>query len=220
MIFVLGDIHFPYAHWPSILKVVEEINLAKRQGHDVVVVQIGDLKDQKFWSRFPKDGEVDSGQLEFDRAEQDMIRLHKFIPNMHIIFGNHDRRIALRAADAQLPKQLVKTLDQYFDFPGWIWHANTDPLIIDDIAFMHGDETTYSGPGQFATKMSRSVVYGHTHQMKLDYVSLFDKKIFGLNVGWLGDMQYSAFNYSRRNPSRYTLGYGVIIDGVPFLIPL
>lgn len=220
MIFVLGDIHFPSAHWPSIMQVVAEIDLAKKEGHDVSVVQIGDLLDMRAWSRYPKEGDAENAQREWDDAEIDMQRLYKLIPNMHIIFGNHDRRTAMRASDTQLPHQLVKTLDNYFAFKGWKWHTSSDPLVIDGIKFVHGDNTTYSSPGQLATKMGGSTVYGHTHTLKLEYVNLFDRQYFGLNVGWLGDSNRSAFNYSRQNPSKYTLGYGVIIDGVPFAIPL
>lgn len=220
VLFVLGDIHIPYMSWKAINQVADDIKRAQDAGDEVKVVQVGDLLDMRAWSRWPKDAESENAQREWDNAEIELEKLNKLIPQMHIIFGNHDRRIATRASESQMPRQLVKTLDHYFDFPGWKWHAGTDPLIINDVMVLHGDETTYSSAGHLATKYGRSVVYGHTHRMSLEYMALFDKKYWGMNVGWLGDVQQTAFNYSRQSPGKYQLGYGVVVDGIPMLVPL
>ena len=220
VIFFLGDVHLPYHDKKSIEKVADAIKQSQDDGDDVKVVQVGDLADQRAWSRFPKDGDVDNAQKEFDDTVTSMEWLHKLIPDMHIIFGNHDRRIAMRASDSQIPRQLIKSIDQVFNFPGWKWHVSDTPLIIDGIAVIHGDEYPIPNPSSACLRLARSVVYGHTHQGRLEHVRLFDRSMFAMNVGWLGDETQSAFNYSKRSPARYWTGYGVIVDGVPFLIPI
>lgn len=220
MIFVLGDMHLPYMDMNAISDVAEEIDIAKDRGDDVTVVQIGDILDQRAWSKYPKDGESEHAQLEWDKAEQCMVQLHKMIPEMHIIFGNHDERVAKRAADAQLPRQLIKTLDRYFDFEGWVWHTADTPLEIDGIYFIHGDTFPIPMPQSAALRLGQSVCYGHTHQGGLAFVNTYKKRIFSMNVGWLGDERQSAFNYARKSPYRCWKGYGLIIDGTPHLIPL
>lgn len=220
VIFVAGDVHTPYEDRKAITKMADDIKEAQDSGDDVTVVQVGDIGDQRAWSRFPKDGDVDNAQREFDEMCQSLYWLHGQIPEMTILFGNHDRRIAMRASDSQLPKQLVRTLDEVFNLPGWKWHIKDTPLIINDIAFVHGDEFPIPNPSSACLRMARSVCYGHTHQAKLEHVVLFDKQIFALNVGWLGDESRSAFNYARRSPARCFKGYGLIVDNVPFIIPL
>lgn len=220
MIFVLGDMHLPYMDMYAISEIAEEIEIAQKRGDDVTVVQVGDILDQRAWSKYPKDGESEHAQLEWDKAEQCMATLHTLIPEMHIIFGNHDERVAKRAADAQLPRQLIKTLDQYFNFEGWKWHTSEHPLEIDGIYFVHGDTFPIPTPQSAALRLGQSVCYGHTHQAHLSYVTTHKKRMFSMNVGWLGDERQSAFNYARKSPHKCWKGYGIIIDGIPHLIPL
>ena len=220
IIFALPDMHLPYMDWNAIEEVAEEIRLAKRRGDDVVVVQLGDLMDQRAWSRFPKEGDADSAQDEWNKTEECMERLYKLIPEMHILFGNHDSRIAKKATEAYLPKQLVKTLDNHFNFDGWKWHTSDDPLVIDDIAFIHGDSFPIPRPISAALRLGQSVVYGHSHQASLSYVTTHNRTMFALNPGWLGDETQSAFRYASGSPHKCWKGYGVIIDGVPHLMPL
>jgi predicted phosphodiesterase len=220
IIFALPDMHLPYMDWNAIEKVAEEIKIAKRRGDDVTVVQLGDLMDQRAWSRFPKEGDADNAQHEWDLAEKCMQRLHKLIPEMTIIFGNHDSRIAKKATEVYLPKQLVKTLDKHFNFDGWKWHTSDDPLVIDGIAFIHGDSFPIPRPISAALRLGQSVVFGHTHQSHLSYVTTHNRTMFALNCGWLGDETQSAFRYASGSPHKCWKGYGVIIDGTPHLIPI
>lgn len=218
--FVLGDIHTPWCDWDAIEHIAEEIKIAKRRGDDVTVVQVGDITDQRMWSKYPKGPEDEHAQREWDEAEEAMDRLYELIPEMHIIFGNHDLRTAKKATEAQLPKQLVKTLDEYFNYEGWKWHVGDTPLEIDGVAFIHGDEFPIPNPTSAALKLGQSVCYGHTHKAHISHLVTFKRKLFSMNVGWLGDESKSAFNYAKKSPSRCWKGYGVIIDGVPHLIPL
>lgn len=220
MIFVLGDMHLPYMDMYAISEIAEEIEIAKERGDNVTVVQVGDIGDQRAWSKYPKDGESEHAQLEWDKFEQCMVQLHNLIPEMHILFGNHDERVAKRAADAQLPRQLIKTLDKHFNFEGWTWHTSEHPLEIDGIAFVHGDTFPIPTPQSAALRLGQSVCYGHTHQAHLSYVTTHKKRMFSMNVGWLGDERQSAFNYARKSPHKCWKGYGLIIDGVPHLIPI
>lgn len=220
VIFVLGDLHLPWCDWKALEEVAEEIKAAKRRGDKVTVVQVGDIMDQRYWSKYQKAPNDENSQLEWDRAEQAMDRLNDLIPEMHVIFGNHDIRIAKKATEAMVPRQLVRTLDEYFCFDGWKWHVANQPLEIDGISFVHGDEFPIPTPEAAALKLGTSVCYGHSHQAKLAYTVLFKRKLFSMNVGWLGDENASAFGYAAKSPFRCWKGYGVIIDGVPHLVPL
>jgi predicted phosphodiesterase len=218
--FVLGDMHAPWIDFEAVEEIAQEIKLAKKRGDDVTVVQVGDITDQRMWSKYGKGPDDEHAQLEWDKAEAAMERLYELIPEMHIILGNHDIRVLKKATEAQVPRQLIKTLDEYFNFDGWIWHLGNHPLEINGVSYIHGDEFAIPTPESAALKLGTSVCYGHTHQAKLAYVVSFKRKLFSMNVGWLGDETASAFNYAAKNAFRCWKGYGVIIDGVPHLIPL
>ena len=220
IIFVLGDIHLPWCDWDALEHIAEEINIAKKRGDEVEVVQIGDLFDQRAWSRFPKEGDAENAQLEWDQSEAAADRLNDLIPEMKIIFGNHDERIAKKATEGLVPKQLIRSLDEYFCYDGWEWHTSDHPLEIDGIAFIHGDTFPIPRPIAAALRLGQSVVYGHTHQGALAYVTTHNRRMFSLNVGWLGDEKCAAFQYARGSPHKCFKGYGVIIDNVPHLMPL
>lgn len=220
IIFVLGDIHLPWCDWDALKEVAEEIKLAERRGDDVTVVQVGDLLDARAWSKYPKGPADENAQREWDEAEAAMDKLYELIPQMHILLGNHDERFAKKAMESMLPKQLIKSLDEYFNFDGWKWHTADAPLEVDGIAFIHGDSFPIPVPATAALRLGQSVCYGHTHTAQLQYIVTFKKRIFSMNVGWLGDESKSAFSYARKSPNRSFKGYGVIIDGVPHLMPL
>ena len=44
--------------------------------------------------------------------------------------------------------------------------------------------------------------------------------IWGMNVGCLIDDQKLAFEYNKINPNKPMLGTGVVVEGVPLLIPM
>lgn len=218
--FVLGDLHAPWIDWAAVNEISEEIKTAKRRGDDVTVVQVGDIMDQRYWSKYQKSPNDENSQLEWDKAERAMDRLNEAIPEMHVIFGNHDIRIAKKAVEAMVPRQLVRTLDEYFCFDGWRWHVSNQPLEIGGVSFIHGDEFPIPTPESAALKLGTSVCYGHSHQAKLTYTVMFKRRLFSMNVGWLGDESASAFSYAAKSPFRCWKGYGVIIDDTPHLIPL
>ena len=214
-ILVLPDIHLPYPNW-SALKKVAKFNETYQAD---IIIQLGDLIDAKAWSRWPKDPDDDSAQAEWDKTHDAVLKLAKLFPEMTIILGNHDRRPMAKALEAGLPKQLVKTLGDVFAIPGWTWHIDSKPLVVDNIVFMHGDEMAGT-PGQKASKLGKSVCQGHTHKASLTYVNTFQHQVFGMECGHIADINSIAFRYSAKNPVTSFTGFAVIDNGVPHLYPL
>jgi len=212
-IMVLGDLHLPYTLWPA----VEAAALFARQYKPDLIIQVGDLIDGKAWSRYPKDPD-DCPQTEWDATEIAVHRLHKLFPEMVILSGNHDRRIMHKAAEASIPSQLVKTLEEIFPYKQWIWHVGGKPFQIHDTVFIHGDETL-GNAWQKAQRMGKNVVQGHDHQAYLNYINTFDTSVYGMSVGTFLDGKSAAARYAARNPFRCWLGWATITNGVPALHP-
>jgi hypothetical protein len=219
VIICLPDQHIPWVDWNAIKEISKVYHHYKRQKKKVCVVNLGDIIDAKAWSRYPKDTDDLSPQAEWDAVILGMEKLHKLLPEQQLILGNHDTRAVSRAFEVGLPRQLVKTLAQAFDYEGWTWHAGPKPLIIDNIVFMHGDEMTGT-PGQRANRLGKSVVMGHSHKASIEYTCTFTHNVFGMQCGWVGDPDGMGARYASKHPVLCFKGYAVIENGVPRLIPL
>ena len=213
-ILFLPDLHLPACNWDAIewaASVRDQFSIDR-------VIQLGDMWDQRIWSRFPNDPDFDNPDYEWDCIVEDTERLWNIFPKMNIIFGNHDGRIAKRAADAGLPYALVPKMYEIFNYEGWDFHVDASPLIIDGTIFIHGDEMS-GGVGLRAAKLGLNLVQGHTHQGRLEHVVNFHKAVWGMECGCLVDNDSSNFRYAVKSPRKVWLGVGMVINGVPILLP-
>jgi len=125
----------------------------------------------------------------------------------------------MRACEANLPRKLVKTLSELFPYDNVHWHMNPEPFVLDNVAFIHGDEMA-GNVVQKTKTLGHSLVQGHTHQASLHYVNTFKHQIFGMEVGCLIDGASIAGRYAAKNPMRMWTGVATITDGVPALRPI
>jgi len=215
---VLPDIHAPWVHWPALKQA--------KKWHDKhkpdLVIQLGDLTDQKIWSRWQASPDDYSPSQEYIRASKALEKIHSWFPEMHIIRGNHDERIKLRAVEAGIPGMMFRDVDDVFNFDGWTWVGRTQQLLVKTargwVWFFHGDEF-----GGSITAKSRLIganaVCGHTHKAGIHYTQILDKHIFGAQMGCLMDANSKAGEYAQPNPVGVSVGFGVIKHGVPYFIP-
>jgi predicted phosphodiesterase len=216
-VLILPDTHLP----ASSKKLIEKAAAIRDEWQPDIVVQLGDLIDAKAWSRFAKSSDDDSAALEWEKTEKQAEILHSYFPDMIILEGNHDVRLMRKACqDAGIPAKMLKTFQEIFGFKGWKFHNKTTPLIIDNVAYIHGDEV--SAPlSTLAQKLGRSVVRGHTHQGGLLFTRYFDREVFAMECGALIDETHNAFGYASKNPRRSWIGIGLVEDGKsPHLISL
>lgn len=214
-ILVIPDIHFPFADWAAIKKM----HAFSKKWKPDLVVQLGDITDQKIWSRWPKDTDDFSPDHEFQLAYKDMVKFNKMFPKMHVILGNHDLRWAAKRLEAGLPRQLVREIGDVYNFPGWTWHDFKEgPLVFNTdkgkVAFIHGDEMA-GHPIVKASKLGMHLAQGHTHQADLFYRVMFDKTVWGMNCGCLMDAKSKGARYAMRSPMGQFVGWTTIEKGVP-----
>src|ERR1700679_2477291 len=106
-VLILPDIHIPWVNW----KAVEQAHRWAKKHKPDLIIQLGDITDQKIWSRWPKDIDDASPSDEFLMAEKALKRLHKMFPKMTILRGNHDTRIQTKAIEVGIPAQMFKDID-------------------------------------------------------------------------------------------------------------
>lgn len=216
-ILVLPDIHFPWPDWSA-------IKLAKKwydKHKPDAVVQLGDLTDQKIWSRWQSDPDDFSPCQEFEQAEAMLKKLHKMFPKMFILRGNHDDRIKAKAVEGGIPGRMFRDVDEVFNYDGWTWIPRGIDLVLQThrgpVRFMHGDEMGGT-PTQKSRLMGHSIVQGHTHKASITYTKTPEAHIFGMESGCLMDVDSKAARYAQANPVGVSVGFGVIKYGCPYFV--
>jgi predicted phosphodiesterase len=216
-ILVIPDVHAPWANMDALKQAS---TWAKRHKPDLVVC-LGDLTDQKIWSRWPKDTDDASPSDEFLAAEKCLKKIHKMFPKMIILRGNHDTRILSKAIEGGIPAQMFNDVDDVFGYKGWEWVPQNDKLLVKTtrgpILFVHGDEQG----GTVAQKsriLGLSVIQGHTHKVSITYTTTMSGTIFGAEMGCIMDTSSKAAKYAAANPVGSSIGFGVVKFGVPYFI--
>lgn len=216
-ILIIPDAHAPWVNWDALNQAHKWYKSHKPD----LVICLGDLTDQKIWSRWSKDTDDMSPTEELRAAEKALQRLYKMFPKMMILRGNHDVRALARAVEAGIPSQMFRDVDELFNFKGWEWIPPTTKLVINTsrgkVLFVHGDEQG----GTVAQKsriLGMSVIQGHTHKVSITYTSTLNGTIFGAEMGCIMDTQSKAAKYAAPNPVGTTVGFGVLKWGVPYFI--
>lgn len=215
-ILVLGDTHFPFTNWDAITECAA---FAKSYKPDLVI-QVGDFIDAYNWSQYKRSADSPSAHDEWQSTLADIAKFQKLFKSfpMIILEGNHCRRIMMRANESNLPRQLIRNLNEIFPFENFTWHMSPSPLIRDNIQFIHGDELL-GNAWQKAQRSGMSVVQGHDHIAYLQYINTFHKQIFGMSVGAFLDPNSIAGRYAAKNIMRMWTGFATVTDGVPALHP-
>lgn len=216
-ILVLPDMHAPWVDWKAIAQA--------KKWHDKhkpdLVIQLGDLTDQKIWSRWQSDPDDFSPCREFEEAEKVLLKLHKMFPKMIILRGNHDERVKSRAIEAGIPGRMFRDVDEVFNYPGWEWWPRDKRLIVKTprgkVLFMHGDEMG-GNIAQKSRALGISIIQGHTHKAGIVYTQNAEHHFFGAEMGCLMDVQSKAGRYAQANPMGVSIGFGVLKHGVPYFI--
>ena len=213
-ILVLGDTHLPFHDMEVLEQAYEFGKRVKAQK----VISVGDLSDQKSWSRFMKEPDDDSPTVEWSKTQKSAKELAKLFPKLTIIPGNHCVRYIKKAKEAGIPVEMLKTFGELFPFDGWEWHTNRKPFVLNNTVFLHGDELSGSVAAK-AKILGMNVVQGHTHRAAIEYVATFNHKLFAMDVGCMVDPNSKAFDYAAKSLNKVWVGYGYIEDGVPYLFP-
>jgi hypothetical protein len=219
-ILLIPDPHAPFIDMAAMAVVGK---WAKNHKPDLVVF-LGDLMDQKAWSRWPKDPDDYSPHEEFERAIEQIQALQQMFPKAEILTGNHCIRIARAAMEVGLTKHIMRELDEVFPCKGWNWHLDpAKKLIVNTprgpVWICHGDEQG----GTVAAKsrlLGISVAQGHSHQASITFSKSLVHDIFGMECGMLMDRDSKGARYATASGRYPSVGFGVIKYGVPYFIPV
>lgn len=197
-------------------KVIARI---KKERPDTVV-QIGDLLDQYVFSNYSKKSAI-TPKLDFVKglteAKDMWATIRKLVPKAkcYQILGNHDIRISKRISE-RLPElaEVLSFVEEKYAFPGVkVMKSDRDFLTLDGVVYCHG---WLSKSIDHAKHFNKPTVHGHDHRPGITA----DGNIWSMSVGYLADVNSIPLQYTASKFSRWRLGSGMVIDGVPNLFLL
>ena len=208
--------HLPYQHKDSI-KFLKEI---KKEFKPDTTISIGDLLDQHALSFHDSSPELYSAGMELDKAKEYVKELESVFPKLIEVDSNHSSMIYRRALKHGLPRAYLKDYGDFLETKKWKW--------VDDLTltmsngqrcfFTHGRSADILKVSQ---TMGMSAVQGHYHtKFVISWWANPDNLFFGMNVGCLIDQKSMAFNYAKNFRTRFIIGCGIIINGIPRLLPM
>ena len=215
-ILIISDTHIPYHH-KDLLPFLK--NIKKKYKPDRVI-HIGDEVDKHAMSMHDSDPDLPSAGDELKQSLPIIKQLENLFPDMDILDSNHGSLVYRRALKHGIPKAYLRHYNEFLEVgKGWKWH---DDLTLDTpggpVYFCHGKVADVL---KLAQSMGMSCVQGHYHSSySIKYYGNSLGLYFGLQVGCLIDKDSLAFRYNKTQRARPIIGLGMIIDGLPKLIPM
>lgn len=222
-ILIIGDTQIPFEHpqYADFCKAVADKYKVKR------VVHIGDILDCYNWSSYDKNPEAPSPSQEIRMVHKCFKRWGELFPRVDAIVGNHDNRVRTKLKNAGFPEwshPFESVLRGVYKVPPrWKLHKElTIVTSMGKVTFMHGDERGGSRvAGKTAQLFGSSIVRGHMHSKSyVHYHSLREALIYDMVVGCGINKKAIAFEYTNKDLLRPILSAGVIVDGIPHIIPM
>lgn len=229
-VLIIPDMHIPYNH-PEYFKFLVDI---KAKINPDLVICIGDELDHHAMSFHDSDPDLDSAGKELIKAREILRALAYIFPEMYLCHSNHGSMAYRRSKASGISKHyLLPYRDVIFadkDKDGniirnelgskWYWGEhiifNTPRGLV---KAKHGEGKGLATSDLASERMS--VVRGHWHsQFNINYSASSKDLIYCMTVGCGIDNHSLAFEYNKMNNNKPIIGCGVIIDGVPSLIPM
>lgn len=219
-VLTISDLHCPWHH-PDAFDFLADL---KREYKPAQVVCLGDEVDAYAFSKYPKDPnqELPPAQ-EVKAAQEALARLYKILPRVVVVQSNHTQRPFKRAAESRLPASFLRSVKDVLGAPkGWEWVTTLEMMLPTRTLFLHGDG--FKGPLAAKTAAERfrsNVVMGHVHtEAAIHYSASRHDTLWGMVTGCLIDPDAFVFDYARDLAARPALGTGLILDGVPVIVPM
>ena len=167
------------------------------------------------------DPDLPSAGDEHKLAIKTIKEMEQLFPKMDLVHSNHGSLIFRKALTHGLPKAFIKDYNDFLQVgKGWKWHED---LVLkasngQDIYFCHGKSANILKLGQ---SYGMNVVQGHYHtKFSQIYWSTPQALYWGLQVGCLIDKDSLAYEYNKLFKDRPIIGTGIIIEGLPKLLPM
>jgi metallophosphoesterase superfamily enzyme len=215
---LISDVHLPY-EYEHALRFCKELKKDFDVPHSNVY-SVGDIADLYGFSRWPKSPDAKHTiNQELELLREKIRKWGAVFPEMKIAHSNHDMRVMRKAISADLPSQVIRSVEEIMEFPkGWelreqfVVMANKCEFLV-----THGEE--YPEALDAAMAYGVNVVQGHHHgKAGVRYRCTKLQQLWGLSVGCLVDKESFAFQYGAYSKQKPIIGCGLILNGMPHFI--
>ena len=216
-IFVISDMHLPYAH-PDLISYLKEVAAVYKPDR---VLCTGDELDYHCLSFHDTDADLLGPLAELQLAQDMIADIGKIFPKMDIVESNHGSMVYRRALSNSLPRQLFRSYQEITKAPkGWVWHRDlTVPMSNGQTAYMCHGKT--ASPGMLSQTMAMCSIQGHYHEKyHITYWANPNGLFWDMHVGCMADDNSLALAYNNTNLKRPIVGCAIILDGHPRLLPM
>ena len=215
-ILVISDLHIPYHHKDA-FAFLKEI---KKQFKPDFIVNIGDLLDFHAMSMHDHDPDLPSPGDELTKAKEYVHELESIFPEVIEVESNHSSMVYRRALKSGMSRMFLRTYGEFLGTKKWTWQDDLTITLPNKqrCFFTHGRAADILKVSQ---TMGMNAVQGHYHtKFLISWWANPDNLFWGMNVGCLINQKSLAFAYAKNFKTRFILGCGMIIDGIPKLFPM
>lgn len=221
---IISDLQIPFVHEKALdfaLFVQKEFKIDNDN-----ILCVGDEVDHYFGSLYKKDCNAShTPNSEIAESKRMLKEWFKAFPNMWLAESNHGMRWAKKAADAEIPSQMLRKYQEVLETPEtWRWAPQwmiKTPK--ERYILKHGLDCSGKTPSrQQAEIMSISSVFGHLHSTPcVSYVRTGDKQVWSMCVSCMINRDDYAFAYGKDQRFKPVLTLGVVLDNgrMPILVP-
>lgn len=215
-ILVLGDTHIPYHH----PKMFEFLEVVMDYYNPTMVVHVGDEVEHHAISFHTSDPDLRSSGDELMLSTSYIGQLYEMFPEMLLLHSNHGSLAYRRAKEGGVSRHYLRPYKDVLGTPQWKWFME---LTLDlpngtQCYFHHGKSANVL---RLSQSMGMNCVQGHYHEQSgVQYWSNPNNLLWGMQVGCLIDRKSLAYTYNNCNLKRPVLSVGVIVEGVPHIIPM
>ena len=215
----ISDTQCPYMHQDGymFLRAVK-----KKYGPFDLVGHIGDEIDNTALSDFdPNPDGLTHGQ-ELEASVEQLEPIYELFPKVIVFNSNHvEGRIERRRKRAGFSRLFLRQVKDVIGAPaGWQWKDDlTIKLPTGQRCYItHGLDKN----GLNLTKsFGMCTIQGHHHtKFAIQYHSTPHYLNWAMQIGCLIDSKAEAFAYAKKNKDRDILGLGLVINGLPLLVPM
>jgi hypothetical protein len=216
-ILVISDLHCPYQH-PDTVAFLRAI---KKKYKPTRVILSGDEADFHAISFHDHDADLPSAGDELKKAIKALKPIYEMFPVAQVLESNHGSLVIRKALAHGLSKKFFKSPGEILEAPkGWTWHFDIVLTLPNGYPcyFHHSNGVNAKKNSQ---AFGSSFVQGHHHEeFSIQYWGNPHALLFGMTVGCLVDDKALAMAYNKNNLKRPVVGCGIIVNGIPELIPM
>ena len=216
-ILCISDMHIPYQHPET-----QAFLLALKRKYDpTMVICVGDEVDYHAMSFHDSDPDLPSAAEELANSITELYPLYHIFPRVLLVDSNHGSMVYRKGKHHGIPRKFLRSYNEILEAPpGWEWHNTLlTPLPSGQNLFVtHG---VMKDGLKLAEKMGCCTVQGHYHtEFNIKYSSSPAQLIWSMQVGCSIDDKSMAFHYNKTTAVRPIIGHGIIINGLPKLLPM